>query len=206
MTRKEIREEVVARGAENIVVDTGGEARVNRWINQVVRDICDFKPWPFLYTSKEGAAPLKIEDLGHVEAVIDVTNDTRLRFVSLGQLSGSDPDLASIGTAGYWYTEDNETVKVFPANTSDTFKVRYRRIPADLTEDGKSPIVPAAYHDVIVDGVMVKVYKGTDNFGAAGEAQKAYEKGLQGMAHALLKPNYDSERRIGRTGGSADYL
>ncbi len=206
MTRKEIREEVVARGAENISSDSGGEARINRWINQVIRDICDFKPWPFLLTSKEGTAPLKIEDLGHVEAAIDVTNDNKLRFVSIGQLTGGDPDLSEVGSASYWYTEDNETVKVYPADAASTFKFHYRKIPADLTEDGKSPAIPAAYHDVIVDGVMVKVYKATDNFEAATEVKKEYEGALGGMAHALLHPNYDGERRIGRTGGVADYL
>lgn len=206
MTLKELREEVVARGAQNILSDASGETRINRWINQAIRDICDFKPWPFLLTSKEGAAPLKIEDLGHVEVAIDATNDNKLRFATIGQLTQGDPDLSSKGNAEYWYTEDNETVKVFPASGSATFKFTYRKIPADLTEDGKSPVIPAAYHDLIVDGVMVKVYKSTDNFEAAAEVLKDYERRLDGMVRALRKPNYDGERRLTRTGGSADYL
>ena len=53
---------------------------------------------------------------------------------------------------------------------------------------------------------MAKVYRSTDNFEAAREVQKGYDRGLGGMAHTLLHPNYDGQRRIGRTGGVADYL
>lgn len=205
MTRKEIREEVVANGAENIANEEGGEARLNRWIAQVIRDICDLKPWPFLMVTKEGKAPLEVADLAHVEAMVDVTNDNRLRSITVGQVIAGDPDLSQVGNAAYWYTEDGKTLKVYPANTSATFKVHYRKTPAALT-DGESPIIPADYHDVIVDGVRIKVYKATDNFAAAAEILKDYERRLDGMAHALLHPNYDGARRISRTGGIADYL
>lgn len=205
MNRKEIREEVIANGAENIANDEGGEDRINRWIQQVIRDICDLKPWPFLMVTKSGTAPLEVADLAHVEAMVDVTNDTQLRSITVGQLIGRDPDLSEVGSAQYWYTEDAKTLKVYPANTSATFKVHYRRTPPAI-DDTKEPIIPADYHDVIVDGVRIKVYKATDNFEAAAEILKDYERRLDGMAHALLHPNYDGARRITRTGGVADYL
>lgn len=205
MTRKEIREEVIANGAENIANDTGGEARLNRWIQQVIRDICDLKPWPFLMATKEGKAPLAVADLAHVEVFADVTNDNLLMPVTIGQLSMADPDLSETGNAEYWYTEDGSTLKVYPANTDATFKAHYRKTPAALA-DNESPIIPADYHDVIVDGVRIKVYKATDNFEAAAEILKDYERRLEAMAHALLHTNYDQARRLSRTGGPADYL
>lgn len=205
MNRKEIREEVIANGAENINSETGGEARLNRWIQQATREICDHKPWPFLYATKEGAAPLEVADLGHVQAVVDVTHRNPLEPITLNQILMGDPVLDGVGAPAYWYTTDNKTVKVAPANTSITIKVHYRKTPAEL-KDAEEPIIPADYHELIVDRVRVKVYKATDNFEAAREVMKEYERGLGEMEHALLKANYDKERRITRAGRAGDYL
>jgi len=205
VNRKEIREEVIANGAENIARDAGGEDRINRWIAQVIRDICDVKPWPFLMAVAEGKAPLEVADLAHVEVFADVTNDNLLQPATLAQLSLGDPDLSEVGSAAYWYTEDGSTLKVYPGNTSATFRAHYRRTPPAI-DDTEEPIIPADYHDLIVDGVRIKVYKATDNFAAAAEILKDYERRLEGMAHALLHTNYDQARRITRTGGPADYL
>lgn len=205
MTKKEICEEVIASGFENIANEEGGEATINRWIEQVVREICDVKPWPFLLATKEGSAPLEVADLGHVEAVVDLTNDNQLQSATLKQVLAGDPNLDSVGNAEWWYTEDGKTIKVFPANTSANFKAHYRKTPGALA-DGDEPIIPAAYHDLIVSGVRIKGYKRTDNFAAAAEELQDYERRLSAMMHALLRQNYDRERRMTRTGGSADYL
>ena len=206
MTRKEIREEIIALGAENIANDTGGEARLNRWIQQAIRELCDFKPWPFLFAEKEGTAPLTIADLGHVIAVSDLTNRNPIEPATLNQLLLGDPDLTGTGQAKYWFTEDGETIKVYPAPSGGgSFKVRYRKVPVEL-KDEEEPIVPVDYHDLIVSRVRVKVYKATDNFEAAAEMLKDYERGRDLMVHALMHPNYDRERRQTRSGRTGDYL
>lgn len=205
MNRKEIREEVIANGAENIANDTGGEARINRWIQQAIREICDYKPWPFLLVTKQGTAPLEVADLGHVQAVSDITGRNPLEPITLNQALLGDPTLSSVGTPEYWYTEDGKTIKIFPANTSVTIKVHYRKVPVAL-EDEDVPIIPEDYHDLIVTRVRVKVYEATDNFEAAAEVLKDYERELDGMVHALMKPNYDKERRLTRSGHAGDYL
>jgi hypothetical protein len=206
LDRKEIREEIVALGAENIANDPGGEARINRWIQQAIRELCDYKPWPFLFAEEEGTAPLTIEDLGHVIAVGDLTNRNPLEPITLNQLLLADPDLLGVGNAEYWFTEDGKTIKVYPAPSGGgNFKVRYRKVPVEL-KDEEEPIVPADYHDLIVTCVRVKVYKATDNWEAASEAWKDYEKEREGMVHALMKANYDKERRLTRAGRGGDYL
>ena len=205
MNRKEIREEIIALGAEAILNDTGGEARINRWIQQAIRDICDHKPWPFLFAEKEGAAPLAIADLGHVVAVTDVTNRNPIEPATINQLLLVDPTLAGSGNASYWYTENGTTIKVYPVPSGGgNFKVRYRKVPVAIA-DNEEPIIPGDYHDLIVTRVRVKVYKATDNWEAASEAWKDFEKEREGMVHALMKPNYDKERRLSRTGRAEDY-
>jgi hypothetical protein len=204
VTKKQIREEVIAGGFENIAGEEGGEATINRWIEQVIREICDLKPWPFLYDSKEGAMPMVIANLGHVEAVVDLTNANQLRSVDYRQLIQGDPKLSSVGNAMFWFTEDGETIQVLPASSAN-FKVHFRQTPAELA-DNEEPIIPAPYHDLIVDGVRIKGYKRTDNFAAAAEVLQDQERRLSAMMHALLKPNYDGERRITRTGSAGDYL
>jgi len=83
--------------------------------------------------------------------------------------------------------------------------VRYRKVPVAIA-DNEEPIIPADYHDLIVTRVRVKVYKATDNWEAASEAWKDYEKERDAMVHALMKPNYDRERRVTRTGQAGDYV
>lgn len=206
MNRKEIREEVVALGAENIAKDTGGEDRINRWIQQAIRTLCDFKPWPFLFDDQEGPAPLAIADLGHVIAVSDLTHRNPIEPITLNQLLLGDPNLDGVGNAEYWYTEDNSTIKVYPAPSGGgSFRVDYRKVPVVL-EDEDEPIIPEDYQEAIISRVRVEAYKATDNFEAAAEVLKDYERVRGEMVHALLHPNYDKERRITRSGRAGDYL
>lgn len=204
INRKEIREEVVDSGFENVAKDAGGEARINRWIQQSIREICDFKPWPFLYAFEEGPVPLAIADLGHVLGVVDLTTGNELDPATLTEILAANPKLDAKGSAEAWYVDDGTQIKVYPASSS-TFKVHYRKVPGEL-EDDDEPIIPADYHDVIVDRVRVKAYKRGDNMKVATEILKDYERQLELMVHALMKPNYDKERRMQRSGSGSDYL
>lgn len=205
MDRKEIREEVIAQGAENIFKAPGGEARINRWIQQSYREVCDFKPWPFLFDKAEGAAPLKVDDLGHVVAVVDVAGRNELEPITVNQLLLGDPTQTGTGRPEYWYSEDGETVKIAPLSVGLILRVLYRKTIEELADDDE-PIFDVDYHDLIVTRTRVKVYKATDNLEAAAEILKDYERELDKMVHALLKPNYDKERRLTRTGKRGDYL
>lgn len=205
MTRKEIREEVVALGAENIAKEPGGEDRINRWIGQAIRFICDHKPWPFLFDEQEGAGPsLAIAELGHVIAVSDLTNRNPIEPVTLNQILLGDPNLDGVGNAEYWFTENGTTIRVYPSSDA-LFRVDYRKVPIAL-EDEDEPIVPTDYQELIITRVRVETYKATDNFEASAEILEDYERGLGEMVHALMKPNYDKERRLTRSGRRQDYL
>ena len=53
---------------------------------------------------------------------------------------------------------------------------------------------------------MVRAYKNRDQYEAAQFVRQEWERGMKGMTHALLKPNYDNDKKILRTGSPADYL
>lgn len=205
MNREEIREEVIASGAENIAGQAGGVDRINRWIQQSIRELCDFKPWPFLFAKVEGAAPLTIADLGHVQGVIDVGNRNELEPITINQVLLGDPTQVGVGNPEYWFTEDGAVIKITPSRAGITLRVLYRKVPLEL-EDADEPIIPVDYHDLIVIRTRVKVYEFTDNFEAAAEILKDYERQRGLMVHALMKFNYDKDRRLTRQGSWADYV
>lgn len=205
MNREEIRDEVIASGAENIMKEPGGEARINRWIQQSYRELCDHKPWPFLFDSDEGVAPLTIDNLGHVVAVVDVAARNELEPITINQLLLGDPTQTGTGRPEYWFSEDGETIKVTPTQAGLLVRVLFRIKPA-LLEDDDEPIFDVDYHDIIVTRTRVKVYKATDNLEAAAEMLKDYERERDGMVHSLMKLNYDKERRLTRAGRRGDYL
>lgn len=205
MTRKEIYEEVLARGFQHIADQSGGEARVLRWINQAYREIIDHRPWAFLEASKEGTSPLEVADLGHVLSVSNLTHDRSLTYIERAVLLKSDPSLEATGTATLWFHEDGDTIRTHPVDSSSTLLVRYLKVAAPLAKDADEPIFDADYHDLIVDGAAVRGYKSTDNFEAAGFVRQEWERGLRGMTKGL-RVNYDSPRTIVRAGTVNDYL
>lgn len=200
MTYKELLEEVKARGFEHI-----SEARLKRWINQAYREIVDHRAWEFLEEEKEGNAPLEFEDLGHVLSVVNVTEQTHLGFTTVASLGRWDPALSSSGTATQWYMKGSQEIHVFPTDAASTIKVTYLKVPADLKEDEDEPVIPVAYHGLIVDGAVLRAYKNTDNFEAASAVRQELNIGLRGMVKTLRK-SYDGNRLIQRTGSANDYL
>lgn len=205
MTLKEIYEEVVAHGWANIADEEGGEARIKRWINQAYREVLNHRAWGFLEDDAEGKAPLTIEDLGHVLSVVCVEQGTRLGYTTRAGLIHWDPTLAATGVPRQWYLETDTVLHVYPVNTDLKIKVRYLTEPADLKEDGDEPVMPAAWHQLLVDGAVVRAYKTTDNYEAAGFMRQEYDRVLRDMVKTLRK-SYDGNKVVQRTGTANDYL
>lgn len=205
MTFKEIYEEVVAHGWDNIAGEEGGEARIKRWINQAYREIIDFRAWGFLEATKEGKAPLTIADLGHVLSVVNLTNENRLDFTTRAGLAHWDPAVSASGVGTQWFLEGETELHVYPADTDSTYRVVYLKNPAELAADGDKPALPEPYHGLIVDGAVVRAYKTTDNFEAGGFVRQEFDRGLRNMVKTLRK-SYDGNKRIQRTGTANDYL
>ena len=206
MTFKEIYEEVAARGFSDMLGEPAGLIRLKRWVNFAYKELTDLAPWPFLELTKEGLAPLTIAELGHVLSVTDKTDDTVLVQTDRRTVVEEDPTLNETGVPQSWYRSGETQIAVYPANAAATLIVRYLQNPADLAADGDTPVLPSRFHDVIVDGAVVRAYKNRDNFEAVKPLREEWERGVRQMIHALLKMGYDRDLSIERTGPPGAYL
>lgn len=206
MTFKELQEEVWNSGFSDLQDGGTQETRVKRWLNTAYGEIADYAAWPFLEATKEGKAPLTIEDIGHVLSVVDSTNENQLFPVDRRELISADPKLAETGSAVRWYVETETSLKVWPADTSSTFIVRYLKVPVELKEATDKPIIPTRFHELIVRGALIRAYENRDGYEAGREQRADWERGMRQMVGALLAVNYDRAPLTRRVGWAFDYL
>lgn len=200
MTLEELLEELYAQGFDDIPGEASLEKRAKGWINKAYQEICLFKPWPFLEAEYEGVLPFDFSNLGHVMDVVDPANEYRLRFADRRELVRYNPTLAAEGIGERWYMEGEETICVFPKYTGHTFRVRYTVFPEELTSMSQKPIIPSRFQYIIVRGACREAYINHDNYTAAELQKGLWAEGIESMVKALFHRNYDSERRILRTG------
>ena len=198
MTFAELRTEAYARG-----FDFDSATRLNRWINQAYHEICEEAPWDFLEASTTGTAPLSVSDLRQVISVTDTTNDAPLEWVDRRDIQEADPDLDDAGNPEFFYI-DNNTIRVYPLNTTATLSVRYYKVPDDLSSDSDEPLIPSRFQDLIVDGVVYRALKDTDEFASANELRAMWQDGINRMAASQLARNYSGPNYIPVT-DSADW-
>lgn len=206
MKFEELQTEVFERGFDDLNDAGIGLTRVRRWLNSAYRELNDFTSWPYLEATKEGVAPLTIADLAHVLSVVDLTHENQLDPADRRAIVGIDPKITSKGIAVSWFMEGSETLRVYPLDTTSSFAVRYLKVPAELVAAGDVPILPAVYHELIVEGAVIRAYKNRDNYEAAQFVRQEWRLGVEGMVKALIKRNFDEEKTILRTGPSGTYL
>ncbi len=203
LTFLELIEEFRERGFDDFSAES---ARVKRWVNQAYREVVDARPWPFLEGEIEDTAPVTIENLGHVLSVADATTKYPLDPVDRRTVVRNlDASLEGTGPPSLWYQESDETIAVYPKNTTNTIQIRFLANPPKLEEDSDKVWVPYAYCDLIVDGAVIKGLKHRSAWEEVTAARTEWERELAQMTHALLKPNYDAPKLIRRTGSVGDY-
>jgi hypothetical protein len=187
----EIRQELKDRGFDHAASTNNN--RVDRWVNQSYQSICDSQQWAFLEADASGSAPLTVSDLRAVLSVVDSTQKRQLPWINRQTLIKQyDTDLTTTGTPTCWYQDAQYVIDVYPANTSDTISVHYLKIPTTLSGDTDEPVFDSRFHDVIVDGAVVRGYKDTDQWEAAQQAQAYFALELQRMSQALLSRHHDT--------------
>lgn len=194
MTFGELQTEVYSRGFNFLNQDAAGRTRVKRWLNEAyLWDVCEAAPWTFLRTSTSGTAPLTIADLADVIWVADSTNDQGIAELDEKNLQDFDPTLDETGRAERWYMTSETTMAVWPVDTTSTFQVTYRKVPAELAADGDTPVVPSRFHNLIVDGAVIRAYRDSDEFDAADRLQIIQDMGLERMKRQLLRHGPDPQ-------------
>lgn len=172
-----IQTEVQARG-----FDYASTTRLNYWINRAYHRICEADDWTWLRTTTTGSAPLTISDLRTVLSVVDTTTQSVLTGLDERTIIDQvDPILTTTGTPAYFYRTSDTQLSVYPANTSDTLKVTYIKVPTDLSAGADTPVVPTRYHYAIIDGAVVEALKDSDNIAEAGPIEAAFQDAIREM-------------------------
>lgn len=169
MNFTELKTELVARGFDYL-----SSTRQGYLVNWAYLELCGLHQWPFLEESATGVAPLAISDLGTIETVIDADRDVELLPVEYRDLVAAYGDLSVTGTAEFYYVANPSgtlQVATYPVSTA-TIGVQYWEVPAELTGTD-TPVVPARFHDVIVDLAVCRAYRDNDNH-AGAEALQAH--------------------------------
>jgi hypothetical protein len=163
-----------------------------RYINDAyLLDICEEEDWPFLEATAEGAAPLEISDLRAVESVIDSTQEVELRPLDRRHIVADvDTNLTTVGTPAYYYLTEGKTVNVYPISTTDTLKVRYWKVPTELSGTA-SPLLPTRFHSLIVDGAVARAYENSDDHELRQVKEEVFQARLARMRESLGLPHRD---------------
>lgn len=193
MTFAQMLTELYARGPDWLSLNTAGQTRAKRWLNESYAELAGLEPWPFLETSTSGTAPLTISNLGDVIYVEDTTNDNRLHLLDVRSAVDDDPDLDDTGTPEGYYLDGSSTLRVWPASTSVTVAVRYIKVPTELSADGDTLDIPSRFQGLVIDGAMVRVYQDSDEFEAAAALQQMIDMRVGKMTDALFSRSFDSQ-------------
>lgn len=185
----ELQTEFYSRGFDYMEDSTASQTRAKRWLNQAYLELCEMYDWPFLEASTTGTSNITISDLGKVLSVIDSTNYTVVPYLDRREVLRISTDLTTTGVASVWYLEGSTTLKTYPVSTS-TLTIRYISVPTELSSSSDSPVVPARFQDLIVDGAVIKAYKDNDDAQAAAALRQEYDRSLQVMINSLLNRDH----------------
>ena len=196
MNLEEIRTEVQGRGYHYLPTP-----RIDLWIKQSYEWVCSLYPWPFLEATTTGVAPLNVPDLSQILYVSGP--DVGLEGADLRDILDADPALTETGQPTNWYLDGN-TIKIWPAKEGTTIAVRYIRSPPALG-DSDSPLLPSAYHEILVDGTVMRGLKDNDEYDTAQALQAVIDLQVEGMKNSTLNRNYQNPTSLVQSGDPEDY-
>lgn len=182
--------------------DTSVE-RITGFLNDTYWDIASRAPWPFLEKSTTVNTVV-----GDAELAVPADFDKALRMVidSLGQrleparmddvTSRFNGNLSMRGLPFLYYFI-GDSVQVYPVpDAVYTVTLRYLAVPAELSNNADTPILPKKHHRAIVLGALVDAYRMEDDSEQAAIFEGQFEKRLQTMAEDVWKKQYDRPDRI----------
>lgn len=186
MTFAELQTDFFASGFSYLDDNGVGVVRAKRWLNQSYLEVCALEAWPFLETSTTGVSPLAISNLRHVVAVLDTTNDVRLDYADYDSIVDLYPDPTVTGVPVFWYVAGGTTVTVIPVNSTVSLAVNYLKVPTELSNASDTPLLPAAYHDIIVLGAWRRGLLDDSSAGDYTLIRSEWNGRIDAMRQALL--------------------
>lgn len=186
MTFAELQTDFFESGFSYLNDNGVGVVRAKRWLNQSYLEACALEPWPFLEVSTTGPSPLVISDLRQVIAVLDSTNDVKLEHSDYNSITDLYPDLSVNGVTIYWYLANGTTVTAVPTDSTVSLAVTYIKVPTEMSNAADTPLLPAAFHDVIVLGAWRRGLLDDSNAGDYALVKAEWGERLGAMRQALL--------------------
>jgi hypothetical protein len=157
------------------------KTRIEKWVNECHRSICQSRRWSFLVVRESdtmtiGTAdmPINIEtdiEVGssavaaqNVLSIYDVTDGTYeyIQMTTLDQLRDSFPtDYGQAGVPDFWYYLDNKNIQFFPTLEEDRdfiFSFQ-KKLSTYATGAATALLIPDEYVDVLHELVLYKAYR-----------------------------------------------
>lgn len=201
-----LQTEVFARGFEHLNDASTGLTRVKRRINERYLAACGRAEFPFLYATATGNAPLTITDLRSVLSVVDTTNDRKLNRWDRRLLVTEHPDLGDqIGPPYAWYRNSEAQISVYPAGVATALEVRYCKVPAELSANGDTPVIPSRFRWLIVEGAVADLLRDNSDLDDAQVVEQRYETGIAQLVAEYEHDGLDGPDFIQVTDSSTDW-
>ncbi len=89
----------------------------------------------------------------------------------------------------------------YPQSTTAQIRVTWIQDPSELSIAADEPLVPARFHDLIIDGAVIKAYKDDDEFDVVAKLRAEYDRSVLMMVNSLMYRHFDNSDRIVVRGG-----
>jgi hypothetical protein len=141
-----------------------------------------------------------VSDLRRVLSVLSTTDSLPLTQVSREWVVQTFGSTSAPTTLPRWfYVDAGSIVTIFPNASTKTISVRYIKVPAELSANSDTAVVPARYHEVVVQGAVRRAYEDADDFQNAQLVEASRRQELERMRVALLpvsRPTIDVTERF----------
>lgn len=168
-------------------------------INSVYRRVCGMRRWPFLaasgtITMTAGTGIYDVDVAAGIGRTLLVVNAVRIEFGTgypeisyLPEQEFRDLQHAdrNRGVPLYWTLIDDD-LNFWPLPDANyVITVDFTLDPTDLTADGDTPVLPAAFHDILVWGAIKELAFRERDWGARAVALEEYNARLADMMHTF---------------------
>lgn len=182
-------------------------------LNSAYREVLGKRRWPFLEKQDAtiptvvGTASYSlagITDFLHVDAVrleITATKDfPEIDYLPPQEFRSLEHTDRDNGTPAYW-TFVNQVLRIYPAPDKVwTLRIDYAKRPPDLSAGGDIPVLPDAYHDILVWGAVRELTFRERDWNANQRADAYYQTRVVEMMSELGVRQRQSTRQVIQTG------